>query len=363
MTQRLHNFNAGPATLPLEVLQHAQKDLVCYPQAGMSVMEMSHRSPNFAQIIDRTRSLITELYDIPDTHEVLFLQGGASLQFVMIPLNLGEGGAYINTGTWSTRALAEAQVVGQADEVWSSQADSFNHIPIELIQINDHHTYLHFTSNNTIYGTQYSTLPSTSSAIPFVADVSSDFFSKKLDLSRFDIAYGGAQKNAGPSGVTILIIRKSISQNSARTSKCPKILQYQTHAQKGSMYNTPNTFGIYLLSLMAQWMSDRGGLDEIEYQNRKQADIIYSLIDQHSDIYQGHARKSSRSLMNITFRLTDPARQNEFLEQAETLGLVGLKGHRSVGGLRASLYNALSDKSVDALASFLSTFAQQRRHQ
>jgi phosphoserine aminotransferase len=360
---RLHNFNAGPATLPLDVLQQAQRDLVCYPQAGMSVMEMSHRSSNFDTILNQTRTLITELYAIPDTHEILFLQGGASLQFAMIPLNFSGHGAYVNTGTWSTRALAEAQTIGQADEVWSSESSGFTHIPSNTIHLQDHHTYLHFTSNNTIYGTQYPTLPILSHSIPLIADVSSDLLSKPLDLSRFDLIYGGAQKNAGPSGITLLIIRKTLSRSPALTAKCPKILQYQTHAQKESMYNTPNTFGIYLLGLMAQWMHDRGGLDQIERAHQKQAQLIYDLIDQSPDIYQGHAEVQSRSLMNITFRLTDPARQDEFLTQAQDRGLIGLKGHRSVGGLRASLYNALSDESVEALASFLSSFAQQRRHQ
>ena len=362
MNTRLHNFNAGPATLPVSVLRQAQTHLVNYPQAGMSVMEMSHRGKEFGEIINQTRSLLRTLYALPDTHEILFLQGGASLQFAMVPLNLGDGGAFLNTGTWSTRAFAEACRVGSADEIWSGKEGGFRSVPLEPLELQDHHQYVHFTSNNTIYGTQYASLPRLSRPLGLVADLSSDFFSRPLDWSRFDLVYGGAQKNIGPSGVTVVIIRKTLSRSPAQNPNCPLILNYQTHAQKESMYNTPNTFGIYLLGLMDQWMVDQGGLSVIHQRNQQKAQRIYDLLDRWNEIYQTHAQPQSRSLMNLTFKLTDSERQDEFLALAEKKGLVGLKGHRSVGGLRASLYNALPDESVDALASFLETFAQNRRH-
>ena len=359
-----HNFNAGPAALPLDVLKRAQAELVSYPQAGMSVLEMSHRSATFGSIIDAARQRIIDLYAVPESHEVLFLQGGASLQFAMVPLNLGEGGVYLNTGTWSTRAINEAKTIGEAHEIWRDTEGHFQAVPQGEIDISEEHLksapYLHYTSNNTIYGTQYKVPPQLRATHqpPLVADLSSDFLSRPLDVRPFDVIYAGAQKNAGPSGLTVLIIRKEISRRDPINPRCPIITRYRTHAEKDSMYNTPNTFGIYLLGLVAEWVIDQGGLEAMRTLSAEKSAMIYSVIDAHHQVYQGYADPESRSEMNITFRLTDPTRESELLSIAQDAGIVGLKGHRSVGGLRASLYNAVPKTSVAHLAEVLDRFAR-----
>jgi phosphoserine aminotransferase len=361
MSKRTHNFNAGPAALPLAVLESVQSELVDYQGLGLSVMEMSHRSAEYGAIIDDARATITRLYAVPATHEVLFLQGGASLQFAMVPYNLGSGGAFINTGTWTSRALAEAGRIGPASEIWSSKADGFRAVPgaDQTLTVPDGTPYVHYASNNTIYGTQYQHLPTVQTAagapVPRVCDMSSDFLSRPIDISAFDVIFAGAQKNAGPSGVCVVIIKKSISRSFHGAPSTPIILRYQTQAEKGSMYNTPNTFGIYVLGKVAHWVEDQGGLTAIHQTNLSKANALYAAIDAHP-LAKGHAETASRSLMNVTFNLQTPEQEKALLAQASAAGIIGLKGHRSVGGLRASIYNAVPRAAVDAVIELLQGF-------
>ena len=351
MSERKHNFNAGPAALPLPVLQQVQRHLVDHRGLGLSVMEMSHRSPEFGEICDHARRSLAALYDLPDSHEVLFLQGGASLQFAMVPLNLGTG-AYVNTGTWSTKALEEARTVGDAHELWTDKEGGFRAVPQpgHAFELPKDARYLHYTSNNTIYGTQFHHLPEVQG--PVVCDMSSDFLSRPVDVSRYDLIYAGAQKNAGPSGVTVLLIRKTISRTFEGDPKTPVILRYRTQAEKGSLYNTPNSFGIYVLGLVAEWVRGQGGLADMAHRNAERAARLYAAIDEDPRL-TGHADPASRSHMNVTFRMETPVAEAAFLEAAGSKGFIGLKGHRSVGGLRASIYNAVPDASVDALIELL----------
>jgi phosphoserine aminotransferase len=357
MAKRKHNFNAGPAALPLSVLEQAQSELVDFEGNGVSIMEMSHRSPEFDAVIEGAKAALGRLYDIPDTHEVLFLQGGASLQFAQVPMNLGAGGAYINTGTWGTKAVKEAKIQGGCHEIWSSKDDQFKHVPQPgmALAVPAGVPYLHYTTNNTIYGTQWSHVPNVD--VPVVADLSSDFISKPLDISKFAIIYAGAQKNAGPSGVTVLIIDKRYSREFNGADTVPTILRYPTQAKKDSMFNTPNTFGIYLLGLVAKWAEAQGGLEKIAENNTAKAAVLYNVIDENPGVFQGHARADSRSEMNVTFTLVDSDRTAEFMEMATAAGIMGIKGHRSIGGMRASIYNAVPRAAVDALAKVMLEFA------
>jgi phosphoserine aminotransferase len=366
LMKRIHNFNAGPAAFPLSVLARAKEEFIDYQGEGLSVLEMSHREATFESILARAKSAITKLYQIPDTHEVLFLQGGASLQFAMIPMNLGEGGAYLNTGVWATNALSEAKILGQAYELWSSQKEGFNAVPQTPIHIDQnlqYLQYLHYTSNNTIYGTQYHHIPSlikdqTKYQPMLVCDMSSDFLSRPVDISAYDLIYAGAQKNAGPAGVTVVIIKKTISRQSAKMPNIPKILQYKTHADKDSMFNTPNTYGIYLLMLMCEWMIEQGGVEHLAQINAQKSKCLYDLIDLYPNTFEGHALKHSRSMMNVTFRLKDESRLDELMQACEAKDIIGIKGHRSVGGMRVSLYNAVTLSSVYLLVDVLETFAK-----
>ncbi len=352
MAKRKHNFNAGPAALPLPVLESVQRDLIDYRGQGLGVMEMSHRSAHYEPIIDGARAALAALYDLPDTHEVLFLQGGASLQFAMVPLNLGPGGAYVNTGVWSTKALGEAKRVGAAQEVWSSAEDGFRHVPQpgDALEVPAGAPYLHYTTNNTIYGTEWHHVPKAD--VPLVADLSSDFLSRPIDFAPFDLAYAGAQKNAGPAGVTIVIARKSVSRAYNGPPTTANILRYVTHAAKDSMFNTPNTFGIYVVGLVAEWVQQQGGLAAIEQRNVARADRLYAALEQ-SDRFTPYARADSRSRMNVTFSTGDADEDKRFVAAAAERDMIGLKGHRSVGGLRASIYNAVPDEAVDALIDFI----------
>lgn len=355
MSKRTFNFNAGPAALPLAVLEAVQAELIDFRGLGMSIMEMSHRSADFEAVIDDARATLTRLYAIPDTHEVLFLQGGASLQFAMVPLNLGSGGAFVNTGTWTSRALAEAQRIGPASEIWSSEAGGFRAVPGPDVALTAPAgtPYLHYASNNTIYGTQYQHLPQTD--LPLVCDMSSDFLSRPIDIGRFDVIFAGAQKNAGPSGVTVVIIKKALSRCFTGAPNTPIILRYATQAKKGSMYNTPNTFGIYVLGKVAGWVEAQGGLAAMHALNETKAAQLYAAIDAHP-LAKGHAEQASRSLMNVTFNLQTPEQEQALLAQAKAAGIVGLKGHRSVGGLRASIYNAVPLAAVEAVVELLNAF-------
>lgn len=349
-------FNAGPTALPESVLKQAQAELLDIHDQGMSVMEMSHRSAGFQAIIDDAVAALTEVLAVPDTHEILFLQGGASLQFAMVPYNLGDGGAYINTGAWSTKALKEAQILGEGAEIWSSKDTGFDAVPQAdaALDLPGSTAYLHYTSNNTIYGTQFSDMPK--SAVPLICDMSSDIMSKPVDVGAHALIYAGAQKNAGPSGVTLVIGEKELLRAAPRREGVPTMLRYDTHAKKGSMFNTPNTFGIYMVGLVARWVQSQGGLEAMARLNQQKADLIYGVLDDRADVYVGHAQRDSRSQMNVTFKLRDEDRTSALLAAATERGIVGLKGHRSVGGLRASIYNAVPLEDVEVLVDLLKTF-------
>jgi len=352
---RKFNFNPGPATLPLPVLEEAQRRLVDHGE-GLSIVEMSHRSSSFERILEDAKAALRRLLRIPDDYEILFLQGGASLQFAMVPLNLGFGGAYVVTGSWSEKALEEARVVGEAVEVWSDREGGFRRVPRpdEKFEVPAGAPYLHITTNNTIYGTQWHHVPD--SPVPLVADASSDILSRPLDVSKFGLLYAGAQKNAGPSGVTVVIGRRALLEGFSGAPTVPKILRYATHAKAKSLYNTANTFGIWLCKLVFEWIEREGGLEEMERRAKERAALLYDVIDRRSDVFLGHAQKESRSLMNVTFRLPTEEAEKRFLAEAEAAGCIGLKGHRSVGGIRASIYNAMPLEGVQALARLMEGF-------
>lgn len=351
---RLHNFNAGPSVLPLPVLEEAQRHLVDHRGLGLSVLEMSHRSPAFQAILDDARDTLRRLLGMPDDYEILFLQGGASLQFAMVPSNLGPGGAYVDTGVWSQKAIAEAKAIGcRPQVVWSGAAEDYARVPgpDRPFEIPGDAPYLHFTSNNTIYGTWWQ--GPASSPVPLVCDMSSDFLSQPIDVERFDLIYAGAQKNAGPAGVTLVVGKRATLEAMHGPETVPTMLRYRTHVQAGSLYNTANTFGIWLCSLVFRWIESLGGLQEMERRNEEKAGLLYEVIDRRSDLFQGHAARECRSHMNVTFRLPDEELERRFLAEAEGAGCIGLAGHRSVGGLRASIYNALPRESVEVLAGLM----------
>ncbi len=355
--KRTYNFNAGPAAIPTEVLEIAQKELLDFQGSGISIMEASHRAPLYENVHNEAIRLMHELYEIPEDYQVLFVQGGASTQFAMVPLNLTQGGVieFVNTGTWSTKAIKEAKILGlQTKVVASSEESNFDHIP-EGIAFSDDADYVHITSNNTIYGTQYKTYPT--SKAPLVVDASSDIFSYTVDWSNIELMYAGAQKNAGPSGVTIVIIRKSLLDRVANT--VPTMLRYKIHAENNSLYNTPPTFGIYLLKLTLDWIKGQGGIKAVEAVNTQKANLIYDAIDESNGFFTGHAAKDSRSHMNVVFTIQggNPELEKEFIKLTEEAGLIGLKGHRSTGGLRASIYNAVSLEAVEALVTLMKEFA------
>ncbi len=359
-THRIVNFSSGPAVLPEPVLLEAQRDLYLHPRAGMSVMEMSHRSPAFDAILADAEASVRALAGIGDDYAVLFLQGGASLQFSMLPMNLltpGRSADYVITGVWGQKAIAEARKVGAVRVAGSTEGEGFHTVPARQdLQLDPAAAYVHFTTNNTIYGTQWPQLPDVGD-VPLVADASSDVFSRPLDVGRFGVLYAGAQKNLGPSGVTLVIIRKDLLTHSR--ADLPTMLSYAVHADHGSRYNTPNTFGIYILGLVARWMLGEGGLDALGARNERKAARLYAEIDR-TGFYRGHAAAAARSRMNVTFRLRDQSLEDTFASQAATNGLDGLKGHRSVGGLRASMYNAFPEAGVDALVEFMREF--ERTH-
>jgi len=356
---RYHNFSAGPGALPLSVLEEAQRNFLNHEGIGAGLMEMSHRTKPFESVLYAARDALAELYGLPDTHEVLFLQGGAHLQFAMVPLNLGAG-AYVDTGVWASRAYEEAARVGPAWQIWSGKAHHYRGVPSAgtTFDAPADAKYLHYTTNNTIYGTQWHHVPETT--LPLVSDMSSDFLSRPLDLGRFALVYAGAQKNAGPSGVTIVIGRKDVLRTFTGAATVPLIMRYPIHAENDSMYNTPNTFGVYLVGLVAQWVKAQGGLAGMAAAAEEKASRIYGVLDAHPDVFEPHAAPESRSRMNLTFRLKGGAdAEKTLLAAAEAARIVGLKGHRSVGGLRASLYNAVPRDSVEALARLLEGFAKR----
>ncbi|WP_110114380.1 3-phosphoserine/phosphohydroxythreonine transaminase [Bacillus sp. CGMCC 1.16541] len=356
--QRAYNFNAGPSALPLPVLQKAQEEMVNYKGTGMSIMELSHRSSTFENVLNKAKDDLRTLMNIPDTHEILFLQGGASLQFSMIPMNfLGaeQVGGYVLTGAWSEKALKEAQKLGQTAVIASSKDNHYRSIPNQHeLQIPDQNmAYVHITSNNTIYGTQWHEFPSLNGT-DLIADMSSDILCRNVDVSKLSLIYAGAQKNLGPSGVTVVIIKKELL--SRIPTGLPTMLNYETHIKNNSLYHTPPTFSIYMLSLVLEWVKQQGGLDAIEKQNEKKASLLYECMDMYNEFYTPHAEKDSRSLMNVTFTLPNKEVTSSFLQLAQEKGFVGLAGHRSVGGCRASIYNAVPLESCEALASFMESF-------
>ncbi|MFS0662562.1 3-phosphoserine/phosphohydroxythreonine transaminase [Bacillus mojavensis] len=356
--ERTTNFNAGPAALPLEVLQTAQKEFIDFNESGMSVMELSHRSKEYEAVQQKAKSLLIELMGIPDDYDILFLQGGASLQFSMLPMNFltpEKTAHFVMTGAWSEKALAEAKLFGNTSVTATSESDNYSYIPeVDLTDVKDG-AYLHITSNNTIFGTQWQEFPS--SPIPLVADMSSDILSRKIDVSKFDVIYGGAQKNLGPSGVTVVVMKKSWLQN--ENANVPKILKYSTHVKTDSLYNTPPTFAIYMLSLVLEWLKKNGGVEVAEQRNEQKAQLLYSCIDESNGFYKGHARKDSRSRMNVTFTLRDDSLTKKFVQEAKEAKMVGLGGHRSVGGCRASIYNAVSLEDCETLTAFMKKFQQE----
>ncbi|MBG9443216.1 MULTISPECIES: 3-phosphoserine/phosphohydroxythreonine transaminase [Cytobacillus] len=354
---RALNFNAGPAALPEEVLKEAEKSLLNFGNTGMGIMELSHRSNEYQAVHDQAITRLRRLLAIPDDFEVLFIQGGASLQFSMVPMNLlgkDQAAHYILSGSWSEKALKEADKIGETVISASSKEQKYSFIP-EFSQddMPDNAAYLHITSNNTIYGTQWQSFPSNKKT-PVVADMSSDILSRPLKVDQFDLIYAGAQKNLGPSGVTVVIIRKELLKRSSET--LPIMLNYNTFANNNSLYNTPPTLSIYLLSLVLQWAEQIGGLQQIEKANEKKAKMLYDVIDESEGFYIGHAHKNSRSRMNVTFNLHSEDLSREFQIQAKEAGFVGLGGHRSIGGCRASIYNAVPEHHVEKLAAFMKAF-------
>ena len=359
--QRAINFGAGPSAIPVPVLEEAQKYLLDYHGEGLSIMEASHRSKMYDDVHTEAISLMRELYEIPEDYDVMFLQGGASLQFAMIPMNLYKGGKvqFVDTGTWSSKAIKEAKIQGINYEVVASSKEStYNHIP-KNIQFDDAADYAYITSNNTIYGTQYKEFPSTKA--PLVVDTSSDIFSYPVDWSKIDLMFAGAQKNAGPSGVTIVIMKKDLLNRVGEN--VPTMLRYKTHADENSLYNTPPTFGIYLLGLTMKWIKAQGGIKAVQANNEAKAKLLYDAIDNSNGFYVGHAKKEDRSLMNVSFNIKDKDAELEkkLIKLTEENRMIGLKGHRSVGGLRASIYNAMTLEGVQALVDLMKAFANDHR--
>jgi len=353
---RVYNFSAGPAVLPEAVLKKAAAEMVEYNGAGMSVMEMSHRSKDYETIIGGAEAALRKLMDIPANYKVLFLQGGASSQFAMVPLNLlGHSGKadFINTGTWSKKAISEAKRYGKANVVASSEDKNYSYIPkVTKDKFDPAASYVHITTNNTIEGTKFSVLPDTGT-VPLVADMSSNILSEKMDVTKFGLIYAGAQKNIGPAGVTVVIIREDLIGKALDIT--PTMFNYAIHAEENSLYNTPPTYGIYIAKLVFEWMLEMGGVAAMEKVNKEKAKLLYDFLD-NSVMFKGTAVKEDRSLMNVPFTLPSDELTEKCLKEAKQNGLVQLKGHRSVGGLRASIYNAMPVDGVVALVNFLKKF-------
>jgi phosphoserine aminotransferase len=360
MPERIYNFSPGPATLPPEVLTQAAKDIVNYNDKGIGLIEMSHRSKDFIAVLDETEALLRELMGIPANYKVLFLQGGASTQFAMIPMNLlrpEQTATYLNTGVWAKNAIKEAKLFGKIKVAYSSEEGGFKRVPEQAeYEIDPDSEYFYFVTNNTIYGTQFQTIPTTDKVM--ISDMSSDILSRKIDVSKFGIIFAGAQKNMGPAGCTVVIIRDDLLDRAPAT--LPTMFKYKTHADKGSMFNTPPCFAIYTIGLVLKWLKKMGGVSAIEQLNRAKAALLYEAIDA-SKIFTGHAEVASRSLMNITFNLPTPELEAQFIKEAAARGLDGLKGHRSIGGMRASIYNAFPIEGVVLLVALMREFEQKNR--
>ena len=353
--KRAHNFSAGPAALPLDVLEQAKAEFTNYQNTGSSIMEMSHRGPEYTRVDPDARESLKRILNLEDNYEIMFLQGGASLQFLQIAMNFldqDETADYINTGAWSQKAIKEAKAFGNVNIAFTSEDSNFSRVPNSSeLKLTPNANFVHYTSNNTIFGTQFATEPETN-GIPLVCDASSDFLSRPIDIKKYGLIYAGAQKNLGPSGVAVVIIRKDFLAGINKTG-IPTMLDYRTHA--GKLFHTPPTFTIYLVSLVLKWLEEKGGLDYFENLNNEKAELLYSTIDS-DDFYRGTAEVASRSKMNVTFRLPTEDLEQQFLTEAKTHNLVSLKGHRSVGGIRASIYNACELSSVKALTDFMNDF-------
>jgi len=360
MTNRAMNFYAGPATLPLAALERARDELVDFDGTGMSIMEHSHRGPSYDAVHHEALSLIRELLAVPDTHEILLLQGGARHQFAMVPLNLlheGRSADYVDTGSWSTKALGEARCVGQARLAASTKSDGvYTRIPTQgELDLDPKAAYCHITSNNTLFGTQWHTYPDTGD-VPLVADMTSDLLCRPIDVSRFGVIYAGAQKNVGPAGVTVVIVRKDLIEG-ARTD-IPQVLRYASFAAKDSLWNTPPTFAIYMLRNTLAVAKERGGASAMLAAAKERSSMLYDVMDAHPDFFRCPVEEASRSIMNVVWRLPTEDLEKKFLAEAKERNMIGLKGHRSVGGLRASIYNNCEKAWVEALAGFLEQFRE-----
>jgi phosphoserine aminotransferase len=351
---RAHNFCAGPATLPLPVLEKVQSELTNYRSRGASILEMSHRSKEYTEINNQAVSRLKKLLGAGDEWSVLFLQGGASSQFMMVPQNFlshNRTADYIDTGVWSDKAITEAKIFGNVHVPFSSKSENYTRVPTDdELRLSGDASYVHFTSNNTIYGTQFPNEPDVDA--PLVCDASSDFLSRPLDLDKYGLIYAGAQKNLGPAGVTIVLVKKSFADTQAENN-IPTILDYKTHMKK--IFNTPPVFAVYMVNYVLEWLEESGGIKHFQEINQKKANLLYGELDR-DDFYRGTVRKDSRSKMNVTFRLGDENLESKFLKEAEENGLLALKGHRSVGGIRASIYNACAIESVEALTDFMKEF-------
>jgi phosphoserine aminotransferase len=356
MTQRIHNFSAGPAILPVSVLEEAQRDMLSLPGVGMSVMEISHRSKTFDEIMARADSGLRQLLGIPDNYHVLFLQGGASLQFSMIPMNFLPGDLsadYVITGSWGKKALKEAKRSGTVNVAANMADGGFTRVPgNDEIKLDPRAAYVHITTNETIEGVEWKREPEVGE-VPLFADASSDILSHPIPVDKYALIYAGAQKNMGPSGVTLVIIRDDLLQRIP--DGLHTMLDYRTHVENKSLYNTPNTWGIYIISLVCKWLIEKGGLPAMQRENEAKAGLLYDAIDA-TDFYRGHADADARSIMNVTFRLPSEELEKKFAAEATAQGLDGLKGHRSVGGIRASIYNAFPLAGVEALVAFMKEF-------
>lgn len=359
MNERVFNFSPGPAVLPLPVLEEAQKDLVCLPGVGMSILEISHRSKKFDEIIQTAESDLRKILGIPDNYSVLFLQGGATLQFSMVPMNFlpkDKKADYINTGSWATAAIKEAKKIGSVQVAASTEADKFSRVPTQAeLRLDPSAAYVHYTSNETIGGVEWNSAPEVS--VPLVCDSSSNFLSRPMDIKKHAIVYGGAQKNIGPAGVTIVIIRNDFLEKVP--ANLPVLMDYKVMANAKSLYNTPPVFCIYVVGLVLKWIQKLGGLEAMEKVNREKAKMLYDVIDASGGYYRGHAQAGSRSNMNVTFRMGSEELEAKFAKEATKAKLDGLKGHRSVGGLRASIYNAFPKNGVAALVDFMKDFQKK----
>ncbi|NUM33556.1 MAG: 3-phosphoserine/phosphohydroxythreonine transaminase [Candidatus Brocadiae bacterium] len=359
---RKFNFNPGPGVLPFSVLQKVQAEFTDYRGVGMSIVEMSHRSKEFEAILAHVKQNFKDILGIPEGYEIIFVGGGASLQFAMIPMNfLGKDQVadYVNTGEWARRAIKEAKLFGKVHVAGDTESDNYTHLPSELV-FSSNAQYLHLTSNNTIFGTQWPSYPETGN-VPLIVDMSSDFMSRKVDVKKYAMIYAGAQKNIGPAGVTAVIIRKDMLDKVVNR-EIPTMMQYKTHVENNSLYNTPPVFSIYMVDLVTEWIKEMGGLQKIEEMNDKKAKMIYDIMDSMPDFYKGTVtQKEHRSKMNITFRLPSEDLEKKFEKEATAKNLFGLKGHRSVGGMRASVYNAFPIEGVEELCKFMKEFAANNR--